>query len=200
MSGHTVTHGTASPTDVAVDKWRLVQAMAVRYGTESPEFQQLVRSKIASASSAADSQVLAWEAFCMSLPYRREAGELLANPLDSAKHGGDCDDLVLLFLAGCVSLGIPCEPEMVCTANGWPFHIRAKVGLPPLNPTHTYYVDPVCWSERDWSMGGRKPATEPGRTVAILPQPESRGAVWLLMLGVALGLSASKIKSLLGRS
>lgn len=200
MSGHTVTHGSIDPTNIAIDKWRLVQAMAVSYGTESPELQQLVRSKIAGAPSAADAQVLAWEAFCMSLPYRREAGELLASPLDTAKHGGDCDDLVLLFLAGCVSLGIPCEPEMVCDTEGWPFHIRAKVGLPPMSPTHSYYVDPVCWSEREWSMGGKKPATDPARTVVITPAPESGGAVWLLMLGVALGLSVNKIKSLWGKS
>jgi len=200
MSGHTVTHGSTSPTDIALDKWRLVQAMAVSYGTESPELQQLVRREIASAPSAADKQVEVWECFCMDLPYRREAGEFLANPLHTAKHGGDCDDLVLLFLAGCVSLGIPCEPEMVCDTEGWPFHIRAKVGLPPLNPTHTYYVDPVCWSEREWSMSGKTPETDPARTVVITPAPESGGAVWLLMLGVALGLSANKIKSLWGKS
>jgi len=200
INGHTITHGSQTPDAIAIDKLALVCAKAMRAGQEDVELQRLVRQKIAGAPSDAEAQVLAWEKFCMSLPYRRESGEFLEAPIQTAKSGGDCDDLVLLFLAGCVSLGIPCEPELVCDQQGYPFHIRALVHLPPLNPTHTIPVDPVCWSEREWSMSGKQPSAD-GRAVRISSgQQESGGGVWLLLLGVAFGLTASKVKNLLAKS
>lgn len=199
INGHTITHGSQTPDAIAIDKLALVAAMAMRSGQEDVELQRLVRQAIATAPSDAEAQMLAWEKFCMALPYRREAGEFLESPIQTAKTGGDCDDLVILFLAGCVSLGLPCEPELVCDQQGYPFHIRALVHLPPLAPTHSVVVDPVCWSERQWSMAGKQPSAE-GRAVRIAPQQKESGGVWLLLLGVAFGLTASKVKSLLAKS
>jgi hypothetical protein len=74
-----------------------------------------------------------------------------------AATGGDCDDLVVALLAGLRSLAIPCQAEILCSEDGWGFHIRAVVGLPPLNPQVWSVVDPVWRSEREWTMIDKDP-------------------------------------------
>jgi len=66
--------------------------------------------------------------------------------------GGDCDDLTTLFLALAIAQGLPCRGEVIANEKGHGFHIRAVVGLPPLNPKYERVVDPVWRSEAEWNM------------------------------------------------
>lgn len=183
LSGHSIGH-SASADGLTIEKLRLVAAKAARTATEDTAFCREVRQRLIGVGSSAEDQVLAWERICMALPYRRELGELIDAPATVLQTGGDCDDLVCLFLAGCLSLGIPCEPEIITSADGSPFHIRALVYLPPLNPTHCIVVDPVCESEREWAMGDAQPADS--RAVR-LPDADPKGAPWgpLVLAGIA---------------
>lgn len=141
-----------------VDKLCLVESMAEAYAHDR-EFAEFVLRTIAGSGNGADAQAASWSSFIESLPYRREMGEVLRNPVQVAvlKTGGDCDDLVLALLAGLKSLAIPCQAEILSTSDGWGFHIRARVGLPPLNPKAWVVVDPVWRSEREWAMADRDP-------------------------------------------
>ena len=65
--------------------------------------------------------------------------------------------MVVATLAGLRSLAIPCQAEILATEDGWGFHIRAVVGLPPLNPKVWSVVDPVWRSEREWTMIDKDP-------------------------------------------
>jgi len=190
LSGHSIGH-SASNDGVAVEKLALVAAKAARTAAEDSAFGRAVRQKIAGAPSDAEAQVLAWERVCMALPYRREFGELIDAPQTVLQTGGDCDDLVCLFLAGCLSLGIPCEPELITDTDGSPFHIRAAVYLPPLNPTHRIVVDPVCWSEREWAMGGKSPSDP--RAEPLAATARSGGSAWPIVLGVLLGWAVGRM-------
>ena len=139
------------------------------------------------------------------MPYRREANEILRDPVDTAYYGGDCDDLSILFMAGAVHLGIPSDLELLCYPDtGDAYHIRACFSLPPLGPTHTYIVDPVIWSERAWAMNGVSPQIknrvartngmmgdlDPSTSHdygAIPPDKPTGGSVWPIILVVGGG-------------
>lgn len=150
-AGVTVAH-SGKPDGMARAKLALMTEMARKWGQESIELQTAVRDAIRRAGSSAQEQMVEWERFCQALPYRREAGELYDSPVRVMQTGGDCDDLSILFAAGCVSLGLPCQMQLVRDAHGWPIHVRCLVGLPPLAPTHWIPVDPVIWSEQEWAM------------------------------------------------
>ena len=140
-----------TPQQACVDKLVAVAAMAQNFAEESREFQELVLSTVGAASSRADDQAAAWANFCKSLPYRREPVEILRNPLETAKYGGDCDDLVVLLLAGWMALSLTCEPEIIADADNNGFHIRARIGFPVLSPQLWVVVDPVSQSEAAWA-------------------------------------------------
>jgi hypothetical protein len=150
-----------------IDKLALVESMADDVAHDRT-FAEFVLQTVSGARSAADEQAAAWCKYVEGLPYRRETGEVLRDPrltvgapIFGQPHrepaGGDCDDLVLAVLAGLKSLAIPCQAEIVCTEDGWGYHIRALVGLPPLRPTVWCVVDPVWRSEREWAMIDREP-------------------------------------------
>lgn len=153
---------TRGGLDGTVDKLALVEAMATDTAHDR-EFAEFVLQKVSRAGSAADEQAAAWCEYVESLPYRREHTEVLRDPRlvvgsgGRPATGGDCDDLVLATLAGLRSLAIPCQAEILASEDGWGFHIRAVVGLPPLNPTVWSVVDPVWRSEREWTMMDRDP-------------------------------------------
>ena len=150
-----------------VDKLALVESMALDVAHDR-SFAEFVLGVVSKAGSGADEQAAAWCKYVEGLPYRREDGEVLRDPRltvgapipggqnQGVGVGGDCDDLVLAVLAGLRSLAIPCQAEIICTEDGWGFHIRAIVGLPPLKPTVWSVVDPVWQSERAWAMMDNK--------------------------------------------
>lgn len=153
---------TRGRIDGAIDKAVLVEAMAADVAHDR-EFAEFVLRTISDVGSAADAQAARWCAYVESLPYRREHNEVLRDPRETVgaggrpASGGDCDDLVLAVLAGLRSLAIPCQAELMAGEDGWAFHIRARVGLPPLNPQTWIVVDPVWRSEREWAMAERDP-------------------------------------------
>ena len=149
---------TRARGDGVVDKLCLVESLAEKYAHDR-QFAEFVLARVAGAGTGADAQAATWVKFVESLPYRREMGEVLRDPKLTAisGNGGDCDDLVLALLAGLKSLAIPCQAEILSTSDGWGFHIRARVGLPPLNPKVWVTVDPVWQSEREWAMADRDP-------------------------------------------
>ena len=125
------------------------------------EFNEFVMRKVARAGNAADEQVMEWSKFVESLPYRRENGEVYRSWREvvgletGVPAGGDCDDLTILVVAGLRSLGMQSMVEILKDEEGWGFHVRARVGLPPHNPSTWAVVDPVWKSEREWAMVDR---------------------------------------------
>jgi hypothetical protein len=148
---------TRRALDGTIDKLALVESMATDTAHDR-EFAEFVLQKVSGCGSAADEQAACWCEYVESLPYRREHAEVLRDPRlvvgsgGRPATGGDCDDLVVATLAGLRSLAIPCQAEILCTEDGWGFHIRATVGLPPLRPQLWSVVDPVWRSEREWAM------------------------------------------------
>lgn len=140
--------------DGTVDKMVLVERMGQVFGHDR-RLQELVLKQLSGVGSAADEQVLALEQWLCSLPYRREPGEVLRSPLETAKYGGDCDDFVVLTIAAATALGLPAKAEVIADAAGNGFHIRALVGLPPLSPSYWVIIDPVYRSEPQWAMANR---------------------------------------------
>lgn len=183
--GVTVSH-VYEPTALTRAKLALMTAMAQKWGRESIELQCAVRDAIRGSGSSAQDQVAEWERFCHRLPYRREAGELYETPVRSMQVGGDCDDLSILFAAGCISLGIPCEMQMVRDSEGWPIHVRCLVGLPPLAPTHWIPVDPVIWSEQEWAMHTETVRDPRAQRAEPEPAPATTRARWLWLIAAFL--------------
>lgn len=148
---------TRKALDGTIDKLALVESMASDTAHDR-EFAEFVLQKVSKVGSGADEQAACWCQYVESLPYRRERAEVLRDPRlvvgsgGRAAAGGDCDDMVVAVLAGLRSLAIPCQAEIICSEDGWGFHIRALVGLPPLRPTVWTVVDPVWRSEREWTM------------------------------------------------
>jgi hypothetical protein len=142
---------TRAGLDGIIDKIVLIEEMGYKYA-QNREVQDTVLKAISGAGSAADDQLKAWEKFLESLPYRREAGEILRKPTETIKHGGDCDDLTVLAIAGARAIGLPALAEVVADSKLNGFHVRALVGLPPLKPDFWVVLDPVCWSEPKWAM------------------------------------------------
>jgi len=196
---------TSAPTRTGMagvkDKLALISAMADKYA-HNRDFSERVLHIIRGAGNGADHQVGAWERFVESLPYRRERGEVLRNPIATAFGvkdgkiggggvGGDCDDLVIVALAGLRSIGLQAVPQIIARENGDGFHVRALVALPPINPTHWRIIDPVWKSERQWAMVSKKPK-EIGyrhtviRNVSRKEWLAKQGPHWLLQLAVAI--------------
>lgn len=144
----------------ALDKAILMSEIADSMVTDR-EFSEFVMRKVAGAGNAADAQVMEWAKFVESLPYRRESGEVYRSWQSCVGYpngqpaGGDCDDLTILLVAGCRSLGLQSMVEILKDSEGWGFHVRARVGLPPHRPTYWAIVDPVWRSEREWAMDGK---------------------------------------------
>lgn len=163
----------------AVDKMALMESMAEQVADDR-QFAELVLEVVSGAGNAADEQAAAWARFCEGLPYRREQGEVYRDckmvvgigykrPL-----GGDCDDIVIVFVAGCYTLGIPAKVEILCDEEGWGFHVRARVGLPPHKPVVWQVVDPVWKSEQEWAGAERDPRSS--ALAAMYPQPKKTPA------------------------
>jgi hypothetical protein len=135
--------------------------------TEDRDFNELVSRTVAKAGNAADEQVQAWSEYVEKLPYRRENGEVyrawkeIVGFDTGVPTGGDCDDLTILLVAGLRSLGLQSVVELLTDEEGWGFHVRARVGLPPHAPTYWAVLDPVWQSEREWSMAGKQLAESP---------------------------------------
>jgi hypothetical protein len=199
MNGYTESL-TRLGAEGVLDKMVLIEALADKYADQR-DFHEEVMRRIRGSGSAADTQILAWERVVESLPYRRENGEVLRNPeltlgVNGEKGlGGDCDDLVTLFLAGCKVLGVPCRAEVIAGPQGNGFHIRARVGLPPSRPKTWVVVDPVIRSEKEWAMANRNPLASPliksqsqltaSQTPPMVVNPPSQSTPnWLLLAGV----------------
>jgi len=141
----------------ALDKAVLMSEIADSL-TEDREFNEFVMRKVAKSGNPADEQAMEWAKFCESLPYRRESGEVYRAWREcvgletGTPAGGDCDDLTILVVAGLRSLGMQSMVEILKDEEGWGFHVRARVGLPPHRPTYWAVVDPVWRSEREWAM------------------------------------------------
>ena len=152
------THGyslvpTRGGIEGVVDKIVLIEDTAEEYSLNR-EIQDLLLTKVLNGvGSPADEQLKAWEKFLESLPYRREAGEIIRKPTETAKYGGDCDDLTTLAIAGARAIGLPAKAEVIANSNGDGFHVRALVGLPPVGEPEVWVpIDPVYWSEPEWAM------------------------------------------------
>ena len=202
----------------ALDKAVVMSAIADSL-TEDRDFNELVSRTVAKAGNAADEQVQAWAEYVENLPYRRENGEVyrawkeIVGFDTGVPTGGDCDDLTILLVAGLRSLGLQSVVELLTDEEGWGFHVRARVGLPPHAPTYWAVVDPVWRSEREWSMQN-KPLNESPLVVAsekvtqglqssflILPSMDeelsmpSSTPLLLLGVGVTVGVLATKLWS-----
>lgn len=148
------------------DKLALMDAYAQRWARERP-IQDLAREVTAGCGSRSDACVEAIERWCSRLPYRLEPGDILREPLDTARLGGDCDDLTVLVCALCIALGIPAVAQAVADPAGVIFHVRALVALPPTRPRWHYAIDPVYWSERAWGLAGMDTDLDPRRLMPI---------------------------------
>ena len=146
----------------ALDKAILMTDVAESL-TQDRDFNEFVLRTVANAGNPADQQVAAWCEYVEGLPYRRESGEVyrawreIVGYGTGTPTGGDCDDLTILLVAGIRSLGIPAVVEILKDSQGWGFHVRARVGVPPHNPTRWVIVDPVWQSEREWAMVDQQP-------------------------------------------
>ena len=196
---------TRRALDGTLDKLALVEAMATDTAHDR-EFAEFVLQKVSHAGSAADEQAAAWCEYVESLPYRRERREVLRDPRlvvgsgGRPATGGDCDDLVVVVLAGLRSLDIPCQAEIMATEDGWGFHIRAIVGLPPLRPKVWCVVDPVWKSEREWAMADRdarsnallrrSPWLAPQALSGMMPAQPSSTLSWLIPTAAVLLLAS----------
>lgn len=132
---------------------------AMMAATANREFRELVISVIKpEINRTAEDQAAAWEEFCESRPYFREPGEVIANPLETAKRGGDCDDLTVLLLAGYYCMGIEeAKAQILADDDGNGYHIRALVPVPLIGkPEGFRIVDPVWHSEMLWAKGKAK--------------------------------------------
>lgn len=176
------------------------------------EFNEFVLRKVAKAGNAADEQVMEWTKFCESLPYRRENAEIYRAWREcvgletGVPAGGDCDDLTILAVAGLRSLGMQSMVEILKDEEGWGFHVRARVGLPPHRPTYWAVVDPVWRSEREWAMAEKPLDQSPlvqqsqrqlqgqGQSFVVVPSSgSSMPSSWMTLLltltaGVGIGL------------
>tara|TARA_R110000824_G_scaffold145914_3_gene314420 strand:- start:2054 stop:2614 length:561 start_codon:yes stop_codon:yes gene_type:complete len=152
---------TEAPTRLrktgAADKIALMEAMAEESADSLP-FAEFVLYTVRTVGNDADEQIACWARFCEGLPYRREQNEVYRSVAETVglgsdrPLGGDCDDIVIVFVAGCLSLGLPAKVQILCDQDGWGFHVRALVGMPPYKPTHWVVVDPVWESEKQWAM------------------------------------------------
>jgi len=192
---------TRKGMDGVLDKLALVENMADDTAHDR-EFAEFVLRKVSGAGSAADEQAAAWCEYIESLPYRREFAEVLRDPRETVGSrggkgvGGDCDDLTLALLAGLRSLAIPCQAEILATEDGWGFHIRARVGLPPMTPRLWMIADPVWKSEREWTMLDANPVHNalakrsfwyaPSMKGTLEPTPEARETTTSLLVVVIL--------------
>lgn len=144
----------------ALDKAVLMSEVAETLLSDR-EFNEFVMRKVAKAGNAADEQAMEWAKYLETLPYRRENGEVYRSWREcvgletGVPAGGDCDDLTILAVAGCRSLGLQSVVEILKDSEGWGFHVRGRVGLPPHRPTYWAVLDPVWRSEREWAMDGK---------------------------------------------
>lgn len=192
--------------DGAIDKLALLQHLASKQ-VQDKDFCDKVLAVVASAGNSAAAQASAWCTYVEGLRYRRDPlmVEVFRDPLVvMAEGGGDCDDLTLLCLAGLYSLAIPCMPEALCDEEGWAFHVRVLVGLPPLRPETWTVVDPVWSSERQWAMADLPPSSLPlGRDGLPMQGPSStsssttRAAVGAAVLAAGLLMSRGGLAGLL---
>ena len=142
---------TRERLDGCIDKLALLDALAWQQAANR-EFCEEVLAIVSPAGNSAAEQASFWCSHVEQLPYRREPIEQFRAPMLTLRDGGDCDDLVLLALSGLRCLAIPCMAEALCDEEGWAFHVRLLVGLPPIRPTSWCIVDPVWQSEAQWAM------------------------------------------------
>ncbi len=146
----------------ARDKAAIITSLAQWTAQTNREFLQKVR-EIVKDEKTAEGQVKVWFDSCCNRTYNREFGDVFAHPSDTMNRGGDCDDLTILLLAGLMSIGIPCCPDVVMR-NGNGVHVRVRCGLPPHNPpkdmSKWIVLDPSKESERIW-VGGKKSLYNP---------------------------------------
>lgn len=153
---------TRTGVDGAKDKAAAIYALASWTAQTNRDFLNKVREVVNGVDSAED-QVNKWFEYCAAKTYTREFGDVFAHPSDTMNHGGDCDDLTILLLAGIMALGIPACPDVVMR-NGNGVHVRVRVGLPPHAPpadlTKWKILDPSRESEGKW-VGANKSLYDP---------------------------------------
>lgn len=162
-----------------IDKLALIDAMA-SFSVQDREFAEAVLRKVPNDASTAQEKASAWCTYVESLPYHRDPTEVevFRSPKETIEVGGDCDDLALLCVAGLRCMAIPAIPEALCNEEGWAFHVRVLVGLPPLSPTMWAVVDPVWQSEREWAMADTDPSTLPIGRETMEMTTTSSSAKW----------------------
>ena len=162
----------------ALDKAILMTEVADSL-TMDRDFNEFVLRKVAKAGNPADQQIMTWCDYVESLPYRRENGEVyrawreIVGYDTGVPAGGDCDDLTILLVGGIRSLGVQSIVEILKDQQGWGFHVRARVGLPPHNPTRWVVVDPVWRSEREWAMVDQAPGDNAIERRAAIQSPRT---------------------------
>lgn len=148
---------TRTGVEGAKDKAAAIYALASWTAQTNRDFLNKVRSVVNGVDSA-EAQVDKWFEYCAAKTYTREFGDVFSHPSDTLKHGGDCDDLTILVLAGVMALGIPACPDVIMR-NGNGVHVRVRVGLPPHAPpadlTKWKILDPSKDSEGKW-VGANK--------------------------------------------
>lgn len=164
---------TREGIDGVLDKAAVMDALARRIAENDRDFVKQVREICNGAGNEAKAQVEAIGNYCKKLPYHREYGELFADPKDVLRHGGDCDDMVIVCLSALHALAIPCCPDVI-TKDGEGVHVRVRVGLPPTqaDPDRTKWLilDPVEFSEKQWaSLPKDTPVPTLGKSFDIGP-------------------------------
>ena len=169
---------TRTGSDGAKDKAAIIYALASWTAQTNRDFLNKVRQVVNGVQRAED-QADKWFEYCASKTYTRELGDIFAHPNDTLNHGGDCDDLTILFLSGCMALGIPACPDVVMR-NGNGVHVRVRVGFPPHSPpadlTKWKIYDPAKDSEGRW-IGGNPKLYSPKTKSESFGSPQSLGNV-----------------------
>lgn len=136
----------------AGDKAGLIANQAAWTAKTNRDFLNKVRNIVKGAGSA-EIQADIWFDYCCRCDYTREFADVFSHPSDTLDHGGDCDDLTILLIAGLMCIGIPACPDIVMK-NGQGQHVRVRVGLPPHDPPKNLIdwkvLDPSKDSELRW--------------------------------------------------
>lgn len=162
----------------AKDKAATIYALASWTAQTNRDFLNKVR-EVVNGIDSAEAQVDKWFKYCCSRTYTREFGDVFSHPNDTLKHGGDCDDLTILLLAGIMALGIPACPDVVMR-DGNGVHVRVRVGFPPHSPPSDIskwkMLDPSADSESRW-INTNKPLYKPNSVSKGYGSPNPIGNV-----------------------
>jgi len=165
------------PSGVA-DKHALIDAAAWTFAA-SEQIQDLTLTLIKRAGNDATQATALICAFVRSRPYRREPGEIFRDPRQTARLGGDCDDLALLAAAMMRAVGIPVQFRFAYRPDNTAKHIWIAYQAPAMNGAWREF-DPVEDSEREWMVGSIQPVQPTARTWSTWELAAALAAGWFL--------------------